>query len=90
MAEEYLKYLYSKEGQEIIAQNYYRPRDPQVAAKYANVFPKLTLTTIKDFGGWSKAQQTHFCRGRGVRSAHAAVPGARSTPRQWPEQSCKE
>ncbi len=63
VAEEYLKYLYTKEGQEIIAKNYYRPRDPQVAAKYANVFPKLTLTTIKDFGGWTKAQQTHFSEG---------------------------
>ena len=63
VAEEYLKYLYTKEGQEIIAKNYYRPRDPQVAAKYANVFPKLTLTSIKDFGGWTKAQQTHFVEG---------------------------
>jgi sulfate transport system substrate-binding protein len=63
IAEEYLKYLYTKEGQEIVARNYYRPRDPQVAARYANVFPKITLTTIKDFGGWTKAQQTHFGEG---------------------------
>jgi sulfate transport system substrate-binding protein len=60
VAEEYLKFLYTKEGQEIIAKNYYRPRDPQVAAKYDKVFPKLTLTTIKDFGGWTRAQQVHF------------------------------
>ena len=60
VAEEYLKYLYSKEGQEIVARNGYRPRDAQVAAKYANQFPKMTLLTIKDFGGWEKAQKTHF------------------------------
>jgi sulfate transport system substrate-binding protein len=63
VAEEYLKYLYSKEGQEIVAKNYYRPRDAQVAAKYANVFPKITLLSIKDFGGWNRAQQTHFAEG---------------------------
>jgi sulfate/thiosulfate transport system substrate-binding protein len=60
VAEEYLKYLYSKEGQEIVARNYYRPRDAQVAAKYASQFPKITMTTIKDFGGWATAQKTHF------------------------------
>jgi sulfate/thiosulfate transport system substrate-binding protein len=63
VAEEYLKYLYSKEGQEIVAQNFYRPRDAQVAAKYANIFPKVTLLTIQDFGGWAKAQKTHFSDG---------------------------
>jgi sulfate transport system substrate-binding protein len=63
VAEEYLKYLYSKEGQEIVAKNYYRPRDAQVAAKYAHVFPKITLLAIKDFGGWTRAQQTHFAEG---------------------------
>jgi sulfate transport system substrate-binding protein len=63
VAEEYLKYLYTKEGQEIVAKNYYRPRDAQVAAKYASVFPKITLLSIKDFGGWTKAQQTHFAEG---------------------------
>jgi sulfate transport system substrate-binding protein len=60
VATEYLKYLYSKEGQEIIAKNYYRPRDPEVAAKYASQYPKLNLVTIKDFGGWAAAQKTHF------------------------------
>ncbi len=63
VAEEFLKFLYSKEGQEIVAKNFYRPRDPQVAAKYVNVFPKLTLLTIKDFGGWASVQRTHFADG---------------------------
>ncbi|WP_343741051.1 sulfate ABC transporter substrate-binding protein [Herbaspirillum huttiense] len=64
VAEEYLKYLYSEQGQEIIAKNYYRPIDPKIAAKYASQFPKLNLVTIdKDFGGWQKAQKTHFADG---------------------------
>jgi sulfate transport system substrate-binding protein len=63
LAEEYLKYLYSKEGQQIVARNYYRPRDVQVAASYANQFPQVAMATIKDFGGWSKAQATHFSDG---------------------------
>ncbi|MFJ3045733.1 sulfate ABC transporter substrate-binding protein [Herbaspirillum chlorophenolicum] len=64
VAEEYLKHLYSEEGQEIIAKNYYRPIDPKIAAKYASQFPKLNLVTIdKDFGGWQKAQKTHFADG---------------------------
>ncbi|MCP3656914.1 MAG: sulfate ABC transporter substrate-binding protein [Herbaspirillum sp.] len=64
VAEEYLKYLYSEQGQEIIAKNYYRPIDPKIAAKYAAQFPKLNLVTIdKDFGGWQKAQKTHFADG---------------------------
>ncbi|HKQ83213.1 MAG TPA: sulfate ABC transporter substrate-binding protein [Steroidobacteraceae bacterium] len=63
VAQEYLKYLYSPEGQEIIAKNFYRPIDEKVAAKYANQFPKLNLVTIKDFGGWAKAQKDHFADG---------------------------
>ncbi len=64
VAEEYLQYLYSEQGQEIIAKNYYRPIDPKIAAKYASQFPKLNLVTIdKDFGGWQKAQKTHFADG---------------------------
>jgi sulfate/thiosulfate-binding protein len=62
VATEYLKYLYSKEGQEIVAKNYYRPRDPQVAAKYAAQYPQLNLVTIKDLGGWAKVQQVHFSK----------------------------
>ncbi|MBR9647733.1 sulfate ABC transporter substrate-binding protein [Clostridium tyrobutyricum] len=61
VAEAYLNYLYSKEGQEIAAQNYYRPRDKEVAEKYKDKFPKINLFTIDDmFGGWAKAQKTHF------------------------------
>jgi sulfate/thiosulfate-binding protein len=61
VAEEYLKYLYSKEGQEIAARHYYRPRDPTVAAKYAKQFPNIPLVTVDAvFGGWTRAQATHF------------------------------
>jgi sulfate transport system substrate-binding protein len=61
LAEAYLKYLYGDEGQEIIAKNYYRPRDPAVAKRYAAVFPAIKLFTIDElFGGWQKAQKTHF------------------------------
>ena len=61
VAEAYLNYLYTPEGQEIAARNYYRPRDAQVAAKYAKQFAKVNLITIDDvFGGWDKAQKTHF------------------------------
>jgi sulfate/thiosulfate-binding protein len=60
VAQAYLQYLYSKEGQEIVARNYYRPRDQDVAAKYAAQYPKLNLVTIADFGGWTKVQPTHF------------------------------
>src|SRR5580693_3681341 len=63
LAQEYLRYLYSAEGQEIIAQHFYRPRDPQVAARYTTRFPQLKLTTIADFGGWASAQRTHFADG---------------------------
>jgi sulfate transport system substrate-binding protein len=64
VAKAYLEYLYSEEGQEIIAKNFYRPRDEKVAAKYADKFPKVDLITIDDtFGGWTKAQATHFADG---------------------------
>ena len=64
VAKAYLDYLYSKEGQEIIAQNYYRPRDKEVAEKYKDKFPAINLVTIDDeFGGWTKAQATHFADG---------------------------
>jgi sulfate/thiosulfate transport system substrate-binding protein len=63
VAQAYLQYLYSKEGQEIVAKNYYRPRDAEVAAKYAAQYPKLNLVTIADFGGWGKVQATHFGEG---------------------------
>jgi sulfate/thiosulfate transport system substrate-binding protein len=60
VAQEYLKYLYSPEGQEIVAKHYYRPRDEQVAAKYSSQFPAIALLTIKDFGGWEKVQKEQF------------------------------
>ena len=64
VAEAYLNYLYTPEGQEIAAKNYYRPRDLKIAAKYAKQFAKVNLITIDDvFGGWDKAQKTHFADG---------------------------
>lgn len=61
VAEAYLQFLYSVEGQEIAARHYYRPRLPSVAQKYAGRFPKVNLITIDEtFGGWAKAQKTHF------------------------------
>jgi sulfate/thiosulfate-binding protein len=61
VAEAYLDYLYSSEGQEIAAKHYYRPRDAKVAAKYAQQFAPVKLVTIDNvFGGWQKAQKTHF------------------------------
>jgi sulfate/thiosulfate transport system substrate-binding protein len=63
LATEYVKHLYSPAAQEIIARNYYRPSDQQVAQKYARQFPTLKLVTIEDFGGWTTAQKTHFVDG---------------------------
>jgi sulfate transport system substrate-binding protein len=64
VAAAYLQYLYSAEGQEIAAKNFYRPIDKAVAAKYARQFAKLTLFNIDEvFGGWQKAQKTHFADG---------------------------
>lgn len=61
VAEAYLNFLYTEEGQELAAKHYYRPRLASVAAKYAERFPQLRLYTIDaDFGGWAKAQSTHF------------------------------
>jgi sulfate/thiosulfate-binding protein len=64
VAQAYLEYLYTPEGQEIAAKNYYRPRLDSVATKYAATFPKIKLVTIDEvFGGWQKAQKTHFADG---------------------------
>jgi len=61
VAKAYLQFLYSEEGQEIGAKNYYRPQSPQALAKYSSQFPKITLFTIDDtFGGWQKTQKKHF------------------------------
>ncbi|MEB2319951.1 MAG: sulfate ABC transporter substrate-binding protein [Pseudomonadota bacterium] len=64
VATAYLEYLYSPEGQDIAARNYYRPIDPAVAAKYENQFTRVKLFTIDEaFGGWDKAQTEHFADG---------------------------
>jgi sulfate/thiosulfate-binding protein len=64
VAEAYLKYLYTPVGQEIAAKHFYRPTLPSVAEKYAHQFPQVKLFTIGEvFGGWTKAQQTHFAEG---------------------------
>ena len=64
VAEEYLKYLYSDEGQDIAGRNYYRPTGDKAKAKYAAQFPKLALFTIDEaFGGWAKADKAHFADG---------------------------
>ncbi|MDC4996150.1 sulfate ABC transporter substrate-binding protein [Acinetobacter baumannii] len=64
LAKGYLNFLYSPLGQELAAKHYFRPRNPQVAAKYAAQFPKIKLFTINDvFCGWAKAQKTHFANG---------------------------
>lgn len=64
LAKGYLNYLYSPRGQELAAKYHFRPRNPQVSVKYAHKFPKLKLFTIDQvFGGWAKAQKTHFVNG---------------------------
>ncbi|WP_426761925.1 sulfate ABC transporter substrate-binding protein [Hafnia paralvei] len=64
VADEYLKYLYSPEGQTIAAKNYYRPRDEAIAKQYSQQFPQLKLFTVDQlFGGWQKAQKEHFATG---------------------------
>lgn len=60
VADAYLKYLYTPAAQEIIARNYYRPRDAAVAAKYVARFPKVAMVTIADLGGWARVHQAHF------------------------------
>jgi sulfate transport system substrate-binding protein len=60
VAQAYLEFLYTPEGQEIAARHYYRPRDAAVLAKHAARFPKLNLITIDAFGGWRAAQKRHF------------------------------
>jgi len=59
-AESFLRFIYSPAGQEIAATDFYRPRDPEVAAKHAAAFPQVQLLTIDDFGGWRSAQKVHF------------------------------
>jgi len=64
VAEAFVNYLYTPEAQEIEAKDFYRPRNPAILAKYKTSFPNIPLATIDtDFGGWAKAQQTHFADG---------------------------
>ena len=64
VAQGYLEYLYSEEGQQIAAKHFYRPRLEAVAKEYANQFPAIELFTVDGvFGGWNKAQETHFADG---------------------------
>jgi sulfate transport system substrate-binding protein len=63
VAEAYLQFLYSPEGQEIAAKNFYRPRDPAIVAKYASQFANVELVDIQHFGGWKLVQQEHFSSG---------------------------
>lgn len=64
VARAYLEYLYSDEGQELAAKSFYRPRNAKIAAKYSSQFPSLKLVTVEgEFGGWQKAQRTHFADG---------------------------
>jgi len=64
VAEAYLQYLYSDEGQDIAGKNFYRPRSEKIAEKYSKQFPKINLFTIDEgFGGWANAQKVHFADG---------------------------
>ena len=64
VAEAYLQYLYSPVGQDLAGKNFYRPRDKAAQAKYAKQFGTVNLFTIDEvFGGWTKAQKTHFAEG---------------------------
>jgi sulfate transport system substrate-binding protein len=63
VAEAYLEYLFSPQGQEIIARHYFRPRLASVAHRYAAQFPSMKLVDIDKFGGWRKAQQDFFADG---------------------------
>src|SRR5215212_1656705 len=63
LAEAYLNFLYAPEGQALAAEHYLRPSSPEVAARYADRFPKIDLLSIADFGGWAAAQKTHFADG---------------------------
>ena len=74
VAQAYLEFLYSPEGQEIAAKNFYRPRDAAIAAKYADQFAKVELVGIDHFGGWKLAQKTHFVTGGVFDKITAAAP----------------
>lgn len=75
VAQAYLEYLYTKEGQEIAAKHFYRPRDPEILAKYADQYPTVQMFTVDEvFGGWQKAQKTHFADGGTFDQIYGTVP----------------
>lgn len=75
VATAYLEFLYTDEGQEIIAKNFYRPVNPEIAAKYDNFFPHIdTIVNIDDFGGWQKVYATHFADGGMLEKILSATP----------------
>jgi sulfate/thiosulfate transport system substrate-binding protein len=64
LASAYLEFLYTDQGQEIIAKHYFRPQTAKIAERYSNIFPQVNLCTINaEFGGWAKAQKEHFADG---------------------------
>jgi sulfate/thiosulfate transport system substrate-binding protein len=75
LAQDYLSYLYSDEGQEIIAGNGFRPRDARIAARYAARFPELRRVGIAEFGGWTQAQRTFFGEGGVFDRIYASAGG---------------
>jgi len=78
VAQAYLEFLYTPEGQEIAARHFYRPRDPAVLAKYQQQFANVELVTIDHFGGWKVAQKQHFATGGVFDQITSAAPaGAR-------------
>ena len=84
VAQAYLEYLYTDEGQEIAAKHFYRPRNADVAAKYASQFPKLSLVTVDEvFGGWKKAQANPLRRWRRC-STRSTSPGGEPGPAVYP------
>jgi sulfate transport system substrate-binding protein len=77
VAEAYLDYLYSPEGQDICARNFFRPTDPEVAARYGEQFPEIRLFTVDGvFGGWARAQAEHFADGGSYDKLFQAASGA--------------
>jgi hypothetical protein len=75
VAQAYLEYLYSPEGQEIAARRYYRPRSEAVAKKYSSQFPKVKLFTLAEIiGDWQKAQKTHFAEVGSILQFHTFAP----------------
>jgi sulfate transport system substrate-binding protein len=81
VAQAYLEFLYTAEGQDIVARNHFRPRDPGVLATYADRFPQVRLFTIDDvFGGWREAQTRHFNDG-GIYDRIFVAESAAPSPR---------